>query len=82
MSETCHSVRPNRRWAATLATLALATGVLAAGCNKTPEPPDEPAPVVEKEPYVVMPDVMAAPVATEIDPRAEVGEEYDETDRG
>ena len=38
------------------------------------------APVVEKESYVPMPEVSATPVTTEIDPRAEVGEEYDHTE--
>lgn len=35
------------------------------------------APVVEKDPYVPMPEVIATPVASEIDPRAEVGDRYD-----
>lgn len=40
------------------------------------------APVVEKDPYVPMPEVIAAPVASEIDPRAEVDDRYDLTDEG
>jgi len=43
------------------------------------------APVVDKEPYVAMPEVIATPVASELDPRAEVNEQYDRTegfDRG
>ncbi len=36
------------------------------------------APVAEKEPYVPMPEVIATPVSTEIDPRAEVDAHYDE----
>ena len=37
------------------------------------------APVVDKEPYVPMPEVIATPVVSEIDPRAEVDEQYDLT---
>ena len=36
------------------------------------------APVVEKEPYVPMPEVIATPVTSEIDPRAEVDAGYDQ----
>jgi MFS family permease len=35
------------------------------------------APVVEKDPYVPMPEVIAAPVVSEIDPRAEVYERHE-----
>jgi MFS family permease len=38
------------------------------------------APVVDKDPYVPMPEVIAAPVISELDPRAEVDEQYDLTD--
>ena len=37
------------------------------------------APVVEKEPYVPMPEITATPVSTELDPRAEVDPRYDRT---
>ena len=37
------------------------------------------APVVEKEPYVPMPEIIATPVSTELDPRAEVDPRYDRT---
>ena len=40
------------------------------------------APVVEKDPYVPMPEVIATPLASEIDPRAEVDFRYDFTDEG
>ena len=40
------------------------------------------APVVEKEQYVPMPEVIATPVASGIDPRAEVDDRYDQTDEG
>ena len=35
--------------------------------------------MVDKEPYVPMPEVIATPVVSEIDPRAEVDEQYDLT---
>lgn len=38
------------------------------------------APVVDKEPYVPMPEVIAAPVSTEIDPRAEIDASYDDVE--
>ncbi len=38
------------------------------------------APVVDKDPYVPMPEVIATPVISGIDPRAEVDERYDVTD--
>lgn len=39
------------------------------------------APVVEKEPYVPMPEVIATPVSTEIDPRAEIDARYDDKEQ-